>query len=290
MVGYCLTNPPEPDSMTRLLALLITLVLGSTATAAPPTADELTLAMLDSEAVYTIGGLKPISDGFWQQRFPEYKTTTPEIDTVRAILRDLPFGPEYDRGVYVFAKAFNGHKSASAFVLHRPRFRELLRRHPATFVGLGITAETPGQTIMEKIDRAPTADRWRAFGLAFGYPDYAVDFFVRSGESEKADGKFIPRDFRAIPTVASDRGRFVYAVPKGHDDRPEDLQLALAAMPIFDRYLTLRNRHVAPGGAGPVAVLRDWVACSHDDCARSIARLMRRGQSSWMMKCDRSPK
>jgi hypothetical protein len=113
---------------------------------------------------------------------------------------------------------------------------------------------------MERIDRAEQSVRWRAFGLVFGYPEYAVEFFVDAGKSEKKTGKFVERGFLAIPTVASDTGRFVYAVPKGHVERDEDRQLKMAAAPIFEQYLARRALFIRDGGVGAVALLQDWTS------------------------------
>lgn len=253
-------------------------MIGGSVIAVPPTADELVLALLDSEAVYTIAGLKPISDGFWQTRFPADQTTTDDIQSVRATLRSLPLGPHLEAGVYVFEKPFQGRKSASAFILHRPSFTALVKRRSDVFRPLGIEGDLSGQQVMERIDRAERSARWRAFGLVFGYPEYAVEFFVTAGESEAKSSKFIERDFRSIPTVASDRGRFVYAVPHGHQDRAEDLDLALRAGLIFERYITYRHRFIGPGSAGPSELLRAMIrepptVCS---CETNRSRSLRR--------------
>ena len=236
-------------------------------TTGPPTAEELALSLLDSEAMCILGGLKPISDGFWQTRFRVDQTTTDDIQSVRATLRSLPLGPHLEAGVYVFEKPYQGKKTASVYILHRPSFAALVKRRCDVFRPLGIEWDLSGQQDMERIDRAERSARWRAFGLVFGYPEYAVEFFVTAGESEAKTSQFTDRDFRAIPTVSSGRGLFVYAVPRGHQDRTEDLDLALRAGMVFDRYIAHRNRFIGPGFAGPMELLQAMVSAPSSVCS-----------------------
>jgi len=232
----------------------------------PPAADvpdaaALSLRILDGEGLYTAtGGLKPVSDGFWQTRFPATEDTSAAVETVRRRLATLPLGPDLEAGVLVFAAPFDGRRAASAFVVHRPALRALIGRRADVFEPIGVTPETPPQQVMERIDRAPRAARWRAFGLAFGYPDHAVEFFVTAGEEQARTGRFVARDFVHLPTFATDRGRFVYAVPPGHAERAEDRKLRAAAMSVLDRYRGWRAVYVGDGKAGATALLRAWVA------------------------------
>jgi hypothetical protein len=246
-----------PVSVVAVLALLLTAGAGR---AAGPTADELALRLLDGEALYTVtGGLKPVSEGFWETRFPATQDSSPEVEATRRQLAALPIGPDLEAGVLVFAAPFDGKRFAAAFVAHKPALRVLIGRRPDVFGPLGITAGTPPQEVMERIDRGPRAARWRAFGLVFGYPEYAVEFFVAAGAARDRDGKAVEREFVHVPTFASARGRFVYAVPKGHTERPEDVALKAAAAPILDRYRVWRAVYVGHGTAGAVELLRSWV-------------------------------
>lgn len=246
---------------TRWLVVLGVVALVGSAQAAPPTADAMALRMLDSEALYTLtGGLKPVSEGFWQTRFPGDQDTSPEVEAARAALGALPLGPDLEAGVYVFAETFKGKRMASAFVAHRPGLRELIRRRGDVFEPLGVTPATSLQEVMEAIDRAPRAARWRGFGLVFGYPEYAVEFFVAAGDKQAETGKLVERDFVNLPTFASERGRFVYAVPKGHTERLEDRELKARTAAIFQTYGAWRSAFVGDGKPGAVALLRCWLA------------------------------
>jgi hypothetical protein len=248
-------------TLNACVAVVAVFGLAGSTWAAPPTPDVLALKMLDSEALYTLtGGLKPISEGFWQVRFPEGRDTTPDVDAVRAALEDLPLGPDIEAGVYVFATPFDGKRSAAAFVAHKPSVRALVERRRDVFEPLGVTSAMSPQRVLELIDRAPGSARWRGFGLVFGYPEYAVEFFVAAGERQAATGKFVERDFLNLPTFASDRGRFVYAVPKGHVERDEDRRLKATTEDIFARYRAWRTVYLADERLGAVALLKNWLA------------------------------
>ncbi|MGL4422242.1 MAG: hypothetical protein ACRCZF_16350, partial [Gemmataceae bacterium] len=174
-----------------------------------------------------------------------------------------PLGPDHEAGAFVFASAFQKQRSASAFIVHKPSLQALVVRRKDVFAPLGITTSTPPQEVFERIDRAPSSPRWRAFGLVFGYPEYAVEFFVQAGEQQAKTGKFVERDFRQIPTVDSDHGRFVYAVPKGQAEQPEDIQLKIAAAPVLERFRIWREVYIGEGKSGATALVRDWLAPAH---------------------------
>jgi len=245
-----------------VLSILVILV-NRTPAGDPPTAESLASRILDSEALYTVtGGLKPVSDGFWQTQFPAHLATSPEVEEARRILKQLPLGPDLEAGVFLFANVFDERKWASAFVAHKPRLRELIVRRSDVFEPLGITADSTPQQVMERIDRGPRSSRWRAFGLVFGYPEYAVEFFVRAGEEQDRTKKFVERDFVHLPTFASNEGRFVYAVPKGHLERAEDRMLRVATSEILTRYRAWRSVYLDDHKLGVVELLRQWIALS----------------------------
>jgi hypothetical protein len=243
-------------------ALVVLLITSAPVRAAdPPTADELAMRMLDGEGLYTVtGGLKPVSDGFWQTRLPAAQDTSAEVEAVRRHLAALPLGSDLEAGVLVFATPFDGKRTASAFVAHKPALRALIVRRPDVFGPLGVAPGSSPHEVMERIDRGPRAARWRAFGLVFGYPEYAVEFFVSAGEEQARTGKFVARDFVNIPTFGGDRVRFVYAVPKGHTERGEDHWLKAKAGPILTRYRAWREVYLQNQRFGAVELLRNWIA------------------------------
>lgn len=255
-----------------MLPVACLLVALSAAPAPPPTADALALKMLDGEALYTVsGGLKPVSEGFWQTSFPATQDTSEQLEAVRKTLAGLPLGPDLETGVLIYSSAFEGKRSASVFVAHKPSLKALVERWKDVFGPIGVTSESSAQAVIQKIDRAPRAARWRAFGLVFGYPEYAVEFFVTAGEEQDRTGRLVPRDFLNIPTFSGERGRFVYAVPKGHTERDEDRELKEKAEPILTRYKAWRAVYVDEHRLGGVALLSAWVASTPAPAPRDWA-------------------
>ncbi len=249
--------------MRSLVLLIVTLSGGVTVAAEPLSADALALRILDGEGLYTVtSGMKPISEGYWQSRFPATKETTDEVELTRRTLESLPLGPDLEAGVYVFVKAFDGKRTASAFVAHKPSLRALIERRKDVFESIGVRVSSTPQQVLEKIDRGPGSTRWRAFGLVFGYPEYAVEFFVAAGEKEAATKQFVTRDFVNLPTFTSDQGRFVYAVPKGHVERDEDRELKSKTADIITQYRAWRTVYLDQQKLGSVELLRNWITSS----------------------------
>jgi len=236
----------------------------------PPSRERLAQRLLDHESLYTLsGGLKPISEGFWMARYAAGPTPPLLLDQVRQQLSELPLGPDFATGVYSFSAVVMEQRTATAFLAHRPALSRLIQSKRAFFARLNITPETEPQVVLERIDRGPRADRWRAYGYVFGYPDHAVDFFVTAGESQARDGQFVKRDFIRLPTFAAPGGRFVYAVPLGHVPNEIDQALQRKSQTIYHRYLAWREIYLpdsdSEGGARAVALLRDWVAPPIDE-------------------------
>jgi hypothetical protein len=113
--------------------------------------------------------------------------------------------------------------------------------------------------VVMTVEYASPAPRLRGYGYLFGYPDYAVDFFVQASETQ---GALVPRDFFSLPTVRGER-RFVYAVPKGHEPNDADRALKAAAEAIYADYAARRARHITGDSAsGVLALVREWLAAT----------------------------
>ena len=91
-------------------------------------------------------------------------------------------------------------------------------------------------------------DRWRSYGYLFGYPDYAVDFFVEAGKSEDSTKQFVKRDFFAIPVYARETGYFTYAIPKGHQPGESDELIRDKARHTLAKYKVQRQKFARDSG------------------------------------------
>jgi hypothetical protein len=215
------------------------------AAAAAPAVDaqraaRLLLAALDGEALYTLAdGTKPVSEGFWHGWVRVDAPDLAEVEAVRAALAPLRSDELY-ADVAVFDAVHDGKRAAQAYVVDRRALAAALTRHAAFFAPYGLAPSAHPCEVMAVVERMPKLDRHRGYGLLFGYPVHAIDFFVAVADEPREAGKPAPRRFVQIPTFASPTGRFVYAVPPDAPDRPEDVALRARTEPVLARWRELR--------------------------------------------------
>ncbi len=176
-------------------------------------------------------------------------------DEMRRILPAIRCGNEFQAGVLVFA-AVRGRHFFFYALCSQPgvAYRPALRRDFGSPHLLLYERDRPGPhpiEVVEKMEHAPTADRLRASGYLFGYPDHAVDFFVNAdiAGSTSADKKLVPRT-STVPTVASASHKFVWAVPKGHQPNEADRAILAQAEPILAEYRHRRDLYIDAGKPG----------------------------------------
>jgi hypothetical protein len=240
-------------------------------------AERVLLEASDGEALYTLAqGLKPLSSGraFTLQTVPAPSAAALDsLDLLRRAVRVLTCG-EIGAFVHVFtATSSSGdsitRRAAEVVLFHRGRVAEAVRAHAAFFTTLAITPSADVREVLAAVENAPRAERWRGYGLLFGYPDEAVDFFVRAGVEGDSTRAVVPRDFRRIDTyrkfpaardAAPTLSSFVYAVPKGAPESVADRALREAAAPIYARYLRERARLVVGDSVGALRLWREWLS------------------------------
>lgn len=202
-------------------------------------------AATDHEALYTLaGGLKPMSTGIWSSSFRVDEPDLTELRHARAALAPLRNQLWY-ADIQVFDNIHDGSRSAHAFIVHRAALSRMIERYNEFWSAWGITPCTHPAEIVAVVDRMPRPDRWRAYGYLFGYPAYAVDFFIQASLAAQ-DGRDVgpgkDRQFIHIPTYAADTGRFTYAVPLDHTQSAADEAIAREAARILAAYTEQRDR------------------------------------------------
>lgn len=223
-----------------------------------PKAEQLLLAALDNEALYTVfGGIKPMSSGIRSLTVPAGEVDGAELQDLRAIAATLRCGDALASAVHVFPEGPDGTRTAEVYLVRRPRFGETITAYPDVFTPLAITPETPLLTALGRVDDDPSTKRFAAYGHLFGYPAHAVSFFVEAEETERTGGGFVERDFLHIPVYKNATGAFTYAVPKGHVPNEADEALAAAAKPIFNAYSRTRGALTSPIAKKLVALVRE---------------------------------
>lgn len=251
----------------------------------------LLLRAMDSEALYTIAGpIKSTSSGFADLRLRVRPTVdTRVVDSLAAYTTVLPalscgnIGAELS--VYGAALPEGPDTSVrvryvSLTMVNRDALRRTIQQHAAFFSTLAIVPVSHPLSVLGAVEHAERSARWRGYGYLFGYPDVAVDFFVRSGEKGDSidalaraagrTGTYIePRDFRFIETFhktaecqtcAPTRPTFIYAVAKGAALSAGDKALRASTAPIYAAYAKRRARFVTAERNGIVELLREWNA------------------------------
>lgn len=103
--------------------------------------------------------------------------------------------------------------------------------------------------------------RARAFGYLFGYPKYAVDFFVNNliSESHTSDPETTlnDRNFHQIPTYGN-LSKYSYAIPKDSKNREEDIELTIRAKNILDTYTEKRKLYMQGSNLNAIKLIQEW--------------------------------
>lgn len=121
----------------------------------------------------------------------------------------------------------------------------LLRAKESFFGHYGLVPGTDPNVVVSTIENAERFERLRGYGYLFGYPDYAVDFFVEAQEVHDGTGQFVERNFFQIPTYSGAEGYFVYAYPKNVTPTAAlDSALYYRAGKVLDQYKNIRNNYL----------------------------------------------
>ena len=241
-------------------------------------ADRVLLAFGDREGLYTLaGGLKPISSDVGDVMLRVAPTVDSaalsELAQLRRVAAALQCG-EIGTFVQVFTapqvrRDSSVVRATSLVMYHRASLRRAIARQQPFFATLGLTPEADAREILAAVENAPRDARWRGYGYLFGYPDDAVDFFVRAGVVGDSSKTLVPRDFRRVdtwlrfpegangPRVLSS---FVYAVPKGAGESEGDRALRSAAAPIYAEYVRRRAIGIQADSSGAIALWRAWLS------------------------------
>lgn len=240
-------------------------------------AEKLYLQLMDSEALYTVvGGVKPMSGGFVTFRMVAGALEAKEVDAARRMLAEFRCGEELVATVHHFGRLFADKEKKGmeryfeGVVLHRGGLKRMVEGHREFFCGLGLTEAAHALETVMTVEYQESGARFRGLGYLYGYPDYAVDFFVGAAREQGLTGEFVKRDFIGMPTFARAERGVVYAVAKGASEREEDRRLRERLAGILEEYRRRRGEWVGEGKAGIVGLLRDWF-CGQEAVCRGIS-------------------
>lgn len=233
-------------------------------------ADSVLSYALDHEALFTLADtLKPISS-VKLLRFAVAKDSTMNDGDARVASNDSLLqiieryqkvcvalsGGDWQFVLMPFNRTEKNIRNLEIYVVRRSKFQRELAEHPAFWGQWGFTPSADPSIVLPAIEYEKKLDRYRAYGYLFGYPDYAVDFFVESSKAQDRDTahKLVPRDFFAIPVFAGNSGYFTYAMPKGHDPDMIDSSLYKKAAITLEKYKAIRTKYKTAGGLKAMAL------------------------------------
>lgn len=230
--------------------------------------ERLLLQALDNEGLFTLaGGLKPMSS---LPRIFQFSVETPdlaEIDRVRRALNAWRCHGEIRATVHHFHKIHEGKRAAGIVIFHLPRLGEVIAGKSAFFAPFGLSPHADPLEVLTTIEMEEPPLRLRGQGYLFGYPDYAVDWFVAADNHQRATGEFVKRKFISMPTHAREERGIVWAVPEDHEEHDEDRLFRARAAALLEDYRQRRARYIGDGKPGVLALIRDWYDNGNGQCS-----------------------
>lgn len=216
--------------------------------------------MFESEALLTlVGDLKPMSSGSWiSLRIEVGNAPQQRIEELLRIVSVLTVGNEIETVLAPFTRVYEGKRFIEGFVFRRSTFRKVVGEYPKEFGYFGITPSMPFASVLGLIDGESTPERSRAYGLLFGYPKYAVDFFVDAETKQRETNEFVKRDFWTVPVYGDKSNRFVYAIPKGAQPTELDLKIKDHITKVVAAYTERRKKYEREGKVDILNLARDW--------------------------------
>lgn len=227
-----------------------------------PLIDSILQTALDYEALYTLlGDIKPMSS-VKLYRFPLANPDSARQTNANIVDREK-HGRHLDR-LYAVQQAVNRidfpdlkfvlvpYKSAQdsfqivqLSVVRISSLDSLLQAKEEFFGQFGLVPGADPATVVSTIENAGRYERNRGYGYLFGYPDYAVDFFIEAAvESAKAK-KILPRKFFQIPVYAREAGSFTYAYPEDHTPTAAiDSTIYYRSGKVLEKYKNIRNNYL----------------------------------------------
>lgn len=207
-------------------------------------ADSMLAKAYQNEALYTLqGGLKPMSTVYQFRMELDSITMQPvdssDIDRFRDLQRVAQWLSN-DRFVFVvvpFTRLFQNERTMQMLVISRESFMAGISRNHDFWIYWGLVPESSPEVVVTVVENAEKYRRFEGYGYLFGYPQYAIDFFVEAARSQDETGEFVERSFFQLPVFSKQGGRFVYAVPKDVTPSEEDLTIRLQAETILNEFI-----------------------------------------------------
>ncbi len=242
-------------------------------------ADSLLAHALDHEALYSLmGDLKPISGIGFSLSFYLGKDSTQtsgqsdivniEADSIQAIIAELESWnrvldalsfDQYQFMLVPFRQVWKGKRNLQVLVCRTDLLDSLVQSRAAFFSQWGFVTGTDPAVMLTAIEFEEKSDRFRAYGYFYGYPEHAVDFYVKADLDKEETGEFVKRKFFHIPVHEKKEGYFTYALPENFEPLPQDSTTYYRAQEILAGYRNMRPDFIdSAGNLQAVALYRSW--------------------------------
>jgi len=208
---------------------------------------------LENEAaLYTLlGSIKPVSDlanfHFDNTNGGNVQTRSgiDYLDRLRTIQKALNLIqlPDVEVVIRPFqpSRYVPNRRSFKVFAIRISSLDSLLKAKENFFGQFGfVPGSDPADVVVSIFEHSDRSKQFRGLGYLYGYPDYAVDFFVEAFKIQESTGQFVERNFFHIPNYGKSIA-FVYAYPK--DATPTlvvDSALYYRANSVLEHYRKIR--------------------------------------------------
>lgn len=227
-----------------------------------PLIDSILQYALDYEALYTVlGNVKPMSS-VTLYRFPlantdSLKQTSADIvdrkkqgthldrlQVIQQAIKRLNF-PDLKFVLAPYKSAQDSIRLLQLSVVRVSSLDSLLRAKENFFAQFGLVPGADPAIVVSTIEHADRYERYRGYGYLFGYPDYAVDFFVEAAFESSKTNKLLPRKFFQIPVYARETGSFTYAYPEDHTPTlATDSVIYYQSEKVLEEYKKIRDNYL----------------------------------------------
>ena len=200
------------------------------------------------------------------------KNTLREIDDARRFFALWQCGDDsFFADVQHFHKTYDGKRHSETLVFNRKNLRRMLSERAAFFSRWAITPHSHPLQVLYAVETDESGGaRFGGYGYLFGYPEYAINFFVAAAAEEDFTGKFVERDFYSIPTVSRPTNGFVWATAKNHAENESDKAVRQRAARILSEYRTRREKYIGAEKRGASELLRDWFCAGSGKCSSPV--------------------
>lgn len=179
-----------------------------------------------------------------------------KISNIQDLLSTLDY-PDLQFVLAPFKSAYRGYRSFDLVVI-RPSMLDSLLTAKASFFGqFGLVPGTDPAIVLASVENSGRYERLRGYGYLFGYPDYAVDFFIQAAVEGDSLKKVSPRKFFQIPSYSFEKGAFVYAYPPDYTPGQVDSTLYYRAVRTLNKYTEMRSHYLNPDSTLQVVKLLD---------------------------------